>query len=608
MTKSSVSRIRARKHRSKSETLDRGQHGSEREIKTSRRSQLSRRNAALSGDLPAAKKVDLCVRKIAAVEDEQTGRVQELFVFDKSCNRTGLIGVARDEAGDPRKVYPLLRMHGAILPKSEDAALAIIQKAIETEPHEYRLHVSRAGWQDHAYVARSRVISFAQTALRPYPPMWTSGMAFAESSQQGSLDAWKIHVARPVIDSSAMTTMLCASFAAPLLRLIGRHSFFLNVFGNSKEGKSTGLIVAGSAIGIGTEGDLPNWNTTDAGLLQLGRLFCDLILPINELGVMKGKKDERRNRIAEITYAFAEGRDRLRHSTSTYATGAASAKFYGILVATAERSLHAQSLASGGREEGEVARAHDVPAVPDGAHSIFDLDRSISPAEARLRLVALRKACEANHGMVMHDYVRYVAAIPKDTLREIVGGIIDGFVAPLKLPALDLPLAHTAENFATLLAGGLLAIESGVVPWNKKRLRRALVTSFEGFRKATQRGEDPVRKARRSLRQALKAQTFEFVKKPSTLTEVPPHGFRTKNDGKIIFVVPSKSFSEWFVGAEDARAALGWLHERKHLRTAANKMPTSESKGWAETTLKIAAGKKARVIQFRSPFSRKKRR
>ena len=544
--------------------------------------------------------------KIANAEDETTGRAYELYAFAKPCNREGTARIELEDACDANKVLNALRAQNAVLPKGTDAAAKVVKAAIDAEPQEYRLHAARSGWQEHAYVLGDRVIQIAPTALRTFPPMWTAGITFAENKVAGTVATWNVKVAKLAGASTAMITMISAGLTAPLLRLVERPSFLINVFGDSKIGKSTALVAAASTIGIGSEMDLPNWNATPAGLLQLARLFCDSILPMNELGAMKAKKGELRTRIAEITYAFAEGRDTLRHSGSKYATERGSAKFYGILVSTAEQSLHGQSIGSGGRAEGEVARAHDVPAVPEGATSIFDLDATISSEDAKLRLVEIRKACEANHGAAIEAHVRHIAKIPRDKLRERVNETVTAFVETLDLPATDLPLAHAAENFGLLLVGGMIAIESGVVPWSEKRLRRAIRTAFNGFRKATQRGDDTPEKARKTFRKTVKSLELEFVKKPSTLEEMPRAGFRTKRDGKMFYVVSSKAFSDWFSTAREARAALMWMKDRNWLRVAGRKAASVDNKDWAETTVKIADGKNVRVIQFLKPAFMKK--
>ena len=75
------------------------------------------------------------------------------------------------------------------------------------------------------------------------------------------------------------------------------------MFGRSKAGKSTALLAAASAIGIGREAQLPNLNTTDPAFHETARLFNDLIVPANEMGLIKGAKRDAYARMRGLIYA-----------------------------------------------------------------------------------------------------------------------------------------------------------------------------------------------------------------------------------------------------------------------------------------------------------------
>ncbi len=87
-----------------------------------------------------------------------------------------------------------------------------------------------------------------------------------------------------------------------------------------KIGKTTALLVGASAIGIGTERDLPNWNATSNAFLETARGFNDLVLPANEVGLLAGKRRDAYAPIRERIYAFSEGRDRARGGDEVRAT------------------------------------------------------------------------------------------------------------------------------------------------------------------------------------------------------------------------------------------------------------------------------------------------
>jgi|GEM_PF-4542823 hypothetical protein len=155
---------------------------------------------------------------------------------------------------------------------------------------------------------------------------------------------------------------ICAAFAAPLLSFTGRQSFGINLFGRAKAGKTTALLAGASVIGLGREADLPNCGATAAAKGESARMFNDMLLPLNEVGLLGGSKKK----------AYPEIRD------------------YAIF---AEKT----------RDEGEYARCIDVPVNRPNRHSIVNRFPANLPKEKRRRwaedrVIELRKACEANHG------------------------------------------------------------------------------------------------------------------------------------------------------------------------------------------------------------------
>ena len=83
----------------------------------------------------------------------------------------------------------------------------------------------------------------------------------------GTLEAWKVGVAKRALLSTSLTTIMTAAFGAPLLRVSGLQNFTLHLAGVTRVGKTTELIAVMSVYGFGTESDLPNWNATDLRLL-----------------------------------------------------------------------------------------------------------------------------------------------------------------------------------------------------------------------------------------------------------------------------------------------------------------------------------------------------
>ncbi|MGB7562789.1 MAG: DUF927 domain-containing protein, partial [Candidatus Acidiferrales bacterium] len=358
-----------------------------------------------------------------------------------------------------RAVTLALQQKNAKLPLDTDGAVEMVKRAIDKRPKEFRLHVRTAGWQENAFVLLDRVIQFRPAALKIYPPTSSGPGGFVCSAERGTLESWKAAVAGAAQQSTVLTLMISAAFAAPLLSLVNRPPFILNLFGKAKSGKTTALLAAASVIGISEEDALPNWNATDAGLLQIFCAFNDSIVPINELGLLKGKKTDRGERVREIIYAFGEGRDRFRHTASSFAESGNRSPFRGILLSTSESSFH--ELRAGVRDDGELARAHDVPVLLGGSNNIFDrLSDPLSQKKARLKLNELRRSITNNVGVAFDPYLKWIAQ-DRDGIANKVRAYVKILRSKSHLCTDDGVLHHSADNFGLCFAGAALAIEAG---------------------------------------------------------------------------------------------------------------------------------------------------
>jgi len=102
---------------------------------------------------------------------------------------------------------------------------------------------------------------------------------------------------------------ICAAFAAPLLSFTGRQSFGINLFGRAKAGKTTALLAGASVIGLGREADLPNCGATAAAKGESARMFNDMLLPLNEVGLLGGSKKKAYPEIRDYAIFAEKTRD-----------------------------------------------------------------------------------------------------------------------------------------------------------------------------------------------------------------------------------------------------------------------------------------------------------
>lgn len=572
--------------------------------------QLNHRNTKLRrllGLRPEEKVPTLTL--FANVEDEGTGDARELFVFRKVSGAIGEIRIDRAEAHfDPQAVARKITSKNGILPLNIDDAVKEIKKALESDPREYWKEVRSEGWRRdfRSFVHNGHVFGRSRVGdVWLKPPAAKSGRTF-RLARRGNLRTW-CKLLRIAQHSSRMRLGICAAFAAPLLHVIDLQSFMLVIAGRSKAGKSTVLLALGSIIGIGREGGLPNFNATGASLQEVAAEFNDLALPVNEIGLLGGAKRDAYQSLRSLIYRYAEGRDTSRHSKSTYATASGAAAWRGIMIASSENTIEALAeLAGEKRDEGEYARAFDVPAVRDNNPTVFDSFLRLTLPQhreiwARQQLAEIREICSANHGLAFHRYatslVEHRASLKDDTRRAM-----EDFLRELNGEDFSGALQHAAQNFALLYAGAAMAKRAGLLPWSLKKTRVALRTCFIDGVQEIAKTADTEKRALKTMLKCL--HKLGPITKATNMKEVD--GWYKESSRGRIYIVRTTRLRSWLSDLpEQERAVLRWLYEKQLLILADGKKNDLPKVEWAMKSYHHQRGgssSQERCYQFHDPF------
>jgi hypothetical protein len=188
---------------------------------------------------------------LANVEDDATGEAFEVFGFTKVGGRRDRLSVEREVADDPNQVRLRLRRYNADLsPRIKDSEQEV-QEAIDAEPSRLACFAAATGWlsDNSGFVTPSGAIDAKKRRRKILPPRQLFDAPRRGRIPEGDLARWKRDVAEPCGYSDLGIALLGAGFAAPLLKLVGRKSFGLNVHGRAKTGKSIMLVAASSVAG-----------------------------------------------------------------------------------------------------------------------------------------------------------------------------------------------------------------------------------------------------------------------------------------------------------------------------------------------------------------------
>jgi hypothetical protein len=551
------------------------------------------------------------VKKASNVEDLLTGDSFEAFTFSKAHGRKGRVLVERDKAFNEDHVYPILLRKNALLPPNAKAAKQIIRDAIKSAPPKHLEHAQQLGWlaNNSGFVRSSGVLGAVPGPAVLQPPLWLNDRQVVGPRGRGTMEGWRNEVLCHAKYSTLLRFVLSIAFATPLLKQTRLQNFGINIFGRTKVGKTTALLVATSVAGIGSERGLPNWNATGSSLAETARVFNDLVLPINEIGLLAGKKGDAYGTIREQIYRLSEGRERGRLSGHSMATHRSISTWRSIFVSTSEYSINDYAIFAGEtRSGGEYARCMDVPAIlGTNSSTIFDsYPNSVKKTErkrwARDQLVTLRSACAKHHGRALDEFVQYVMKERK-LVQQQLAARMDEFKRKIRDLRLDGALQHAGVNFALIYAGGAIAIDAGILPWSHTQ---QLETILNVFREAVAdvRGHLNARaRGKRILRQKVYSGEITLWSGDQPKTANKTAGFMTKDtDGNREVTVRADAFRRWFKSPSQARAVLLWLHEEGLLVLGEKKVrPSPTTTRWAERTLRWS-GKPVRSFVFRYPF------
>jgi hypothetical protein len=553
------------------------------------------------------------IQKLCAIRDNATGNWVDEYGIIQVDGTTARVLVPREEAGTAASLGRHLRKKGARLPREAVERKLLLEGVIDSNPLQIAHRLANPGWQlpkrsrkvknkakrpDPWFCLGQRLIGAPTGGTAYLPPSLVDKSRAKAFSARGKLDDWRSKIAETATLSTCLTLAISAACAAPLLRLAGLQNLSLLISGPSRAGKTTALLATTSFYGIGREEDLLNWNATGARLLEVAAGFADIVLPLNEVGAKKGKRNQTYEGVRDLVYQYAEGSDRARHSTFQ---GEEARRFHGIMIATAEHSIADYArLAHEVRDDGELFRAIDVAAVRESMTTIFDL--APDTLDQPQRLQQLRNDLKAHHGTACVPYIKHLIRMGQGEVKRRVDELIQEFVSHMPAAAHHNVAGAMAKNFGLLYAGAILGIESGVLPWTRVH---AGLTLKRGFDDALEHSKpiDALALGLEILKKNLREKIVE--RKPGATFGVENHpGYWQHIGFERIVVVHARQFGAWFPGIPARNLVLEWLARERHLRQSHREniggVVTSEdlkgvSRRWPDGSL-------VRSFEFSDPF------
>lgn len=415
--------------------------------------------------------------------------------------------------------------------------------------------VDRLGWHGGVYLTPNEAIGQDDETV-----VFQNAHALEPAlSSSGSLDDWRLSVARLSAGNSRLVFALSVAFAGSLLEIAGEASGGFHLRGASSCGKSTAQKLAASVWGH-PETYRRFWRATANGLEGLAALHNDGLLVLDELSQIDPRE------AGEAAYMLANGQGKVRAGR----TGAARqpAIWRVLFVSSGEVSLSALLAGTGKRPNaGQEVRLADIPADAGAGMGAFECLHEFSAASAFAD--ALSIAAGRNHGAVGMEWLRRIVSNRGELAALIDEGVRD-FVAenaPGELPG---QVARVARRFALVAVAGELASAFGLTGWAEGEASSAASRCFadwlDGFGGAVNREQQTMLAQVRLFFEAHGASRFESIDGVNDQRVPNRAGFyrQAANDQREYLVTREAFKAEVCKGLDHAEvakvlAAHGWI-------------------------------------------------
>jgi putative DNA primase/helicase len=405
-----------------------------------------------------------------SADGDDWGRL--LVVLDRDGRRKRWAMPMAMLAGDGTEYRGRLLSLGLIIAPSKFARDALHEYISTARPATKARCVPRLGWQRGRYVLADRTVNPADhqnTAEQII--LQTSGAVEIALRESGSLADWQASVAALAVGNSRLIFALSAAFAAPLIRPASAEGGIFHFRGASSTGKSTALIVAGSAWGGGGNGGwIRTWRATSNGLEGVATAHNDALLCLDELGQIDSRE------AGAAAYMLANGIGKSRAGRTGEARPPAEWTLLGL--STGEVGL-GDKIGEDGRGRraaaGQQVRIVDIPADAGRGLGIFETLHGFPSADAFAR--HLKRAAGEHYGHPTRSFLQSLVD-DFDGIAPVVKEHVEEFVTENCPAGADGQVSRVCARFGLVAAGGEMATACGVLPWPKGEATKAAARCF----------------------------------------------------------------------------------------------------------------------------------
>jgi uncharacterized protein (DUF927 family) len=331
-------------------------------------------------------------------------------------------------------------------------------------PDRFLKTTRKSGWHHNGFLTESGIISLNEHAEDLM--LDTSGGS-THAAINGSVSDWRENVGKLCQGNSRLILAVSTAFTAPLLHILDRPNFGIQLVGKSSAGKTTALYAAASVYG--PRSYVKSWRATDNGLETVAFNHNDMLLILDELGEMSAQK------IGATVYMLANGTGKTRANTSGEARQPKTWRI--ALLAAGEVDLNTHMGSAGlASMTGQNIRLLPVPAVPKGYRGLVENTHNFSTAAAFVK--HLIKATQLYHGAPLQEYVKEIMK-NQEKIKNDFNNVLEFKKSEILPSHADGQDNRVFDFFFTIGFAGELATEFGITGWPADEATSIAVEIFQ---------------------------------------------------------------------------------------------------------------------------------
>jgi uncharacterized protein (DUF927 family) len=371
---------------------------------------------------------------------------------------------------------------------------------------------------------------------------------------KGSFDAWYENIAKEVVKYPLTAFSTIFAFGAPLLQILDLSTMFFHFFGKSSRGKTLLLQLATSvhANGVDPNSDgintfIEKWNTTNAGLEILARLFDGGMGAFDELHMCDDSE------FKKSIYTICGGTSKTRATGGGNAQTKHAWKF--LALSSGEQSGF-EKLSKNNTTDATLGQAIRFADIHVAGQIFTDFDgNELDDIEAETLAFKLKEECGLNFGHAGRKFIQALLTL-KDSKESLKAMLEKDMQQMLEKLTVDIELKpeerRLMRHFAMIAVAGNYAVMFDILPMTEQQVFDAVVhvrnlwlSEMEHFHEQKAKKEDYAQMLKTWFSKNMTKFYSQYEPKPKSGCK-GYYQVLTRGERSDIHLLTSESFDEIF--------------------------------------------------------------